>query len=336
MAGALATALACTAAAPASPTNAAAAADDLAVALRRLLAQDRLLLAVGERLMTGARRHCPARGWSAGMIVQQLDQYDARYRPAAMAVLNVGDRPTVVAVAEGGAAAAAGLRPGDQIAQADGHAFAALPPIRAAGGYAGVAAAMAVLDDALADGSAALGIVRDGQSWRTMLTARSACRVRFEVRPGRSANASADGVTVQLGSGLIADTRGEGEVAAVVAHELAHNVLRHPQRLKAREPGLSVRATEIAADRLSVYLLDEAGFAPADAIRFWSRWGRARDQGVFSGRSHPRWRERVALIEAEAGAIDRARAAGSPVEPPADLRPPSVAGSSPPAMIKAS
>src|SRR3546814_14264401 len=62
-----------------------------------------------------------------------------------------------------------------------------------------------------------------------------ACRSRFEVVLGNSFLAQADGELVQIGSRFLADY--PQWVAAPIAHELAHNILRHRERLE--EKGVS-------------------------------------------------------------------------------------------------
>lgn len=297
---------------------AATAADPEAV-LRILQRQDAAVLRVGERLATSNWNLCKNGGHSAGMAVQQLSQYGGPYRAAAQRVLAVADRPTVTSLVSGGSAEQAGLKLGDEIAAVDGHVFAGLAPKRAAAAFAGTKAAQDALDAAFADGAATLAVIREGRPFSITLKPRAACQARFDVRAGRSNNASSDGLYVQVSSDLVGQAKGDGELAAIMAHELAHNILEHPQRLTAKGQRPNVRTTEIEADRLSAYLLYAARYNIADAVTFWARWGKANDQGIFSDRTHPGWKKRIATIEREAALIASARDAGKVVSPPADL-----------------
>lgn len=301
-------------------TGARAGSDaDAVVALIR--DQNAQLVSIGERLAVSALRFCPMRGYAAGLQVQTLGQYGADFRPAAARVLGIGALPTISVVVPDGAAAAAGLAVGDQLVWADGRRFSEATPAGAAATYQATRAAQALLDDALADGVATLAVRASGRERKVDVIARAACPSRFELRAGAQQSANANGTTVQVTSGLVGAAQGEGQVAAVIAHELAHNILRHPQRRRSGGERPRVRDTEVAADRLSVYLLDAAGYAPTDAAAFWRTWGRRRDLGIFADRSHPGWRERAAIIEAEAAAIAAQRAAGRPVVAPPDLQP---------------
>lgn len=288
--------------------------------VRSLAAQDAAVLRVGERLSVAAFPLCGGSGWSAGMTVQRLDQYRTDLRPVAATELGLTNRPTITQVVAGGAAEQAGLRGGDAIVAVDGVSFDEVRGGRK--GFEGVQQAHDAIDRALADGRANLVVLRGAQRLNVTLVARPACQVRFDVRAGKSTkDASANGTYVQVSSGLVAYTRSDGELAAVLAHELAHHILRHPHALEAKGKRPRIRDTEVEADRLSVYLMDAAGYSPADAIAFFTRWGPQTDLGILSDRTHPGWKKRVATIQAEAAAIAASKAAGRPVEPPPDLRP---------------
>jgi predicted Zn-dependent protease len=140
-----------------------------------------------------------------------------------------------------------------------------------------------------------------------------ACRARFELLLGRGTFAGSDGHVVHLGERFFERFR-DDEIAVIVAHELAHVILRHPQRLTAagvdrgmlRELGRNGRLhrrTEGEADELSVHLLANAGFDPLSAARFWRERGGEIDAGVFRARTHPSSRSRAAALELVARSI---------------------------------
>lgn len=313
-----------------SQAQAQAVSDPIAREIQRVASDDRMLAAIGYRLATRSAELCPP-GWAAGFELQALAQYGRDYRAAAGALLGITDRPTIALVVSGSAADAAGLRPGDILLSADGRPFAAIAGDSLNGEFAAVDAAITQLEAALRDGAARLVIERGGAQRTIRLDATSACASRFQVG-GTGLNAGADGTWVQVSPEVMAYAQGEGQVAAIVAHELAHNLLRHRERLDraglrrgfaanfGRNAAL-IRASEMEADRLSIWLLDRAGYDTADAIAFWRRYGNRGLHRVFSSATHPSARVRMEQMEAERRAIDALRAGGSTIVPPAEIHP---------------
>lgn len=306
----------------------APAPDDADAVVRTLVAQDAAVTQVGERLSMAALPLCRDRGWAPGIVLQTRSQYGDAYRVAAVRTFGLGDRPTVSVIVPAGAGARAGLRVGDQIVEIDGQ------PTKVVAANARVRIddlqqVLDQLDGGLADGRADLTILRGGQTSVVALAPPPACRARFEVRAGRSNNASAGSLTVQVSSDLVDPARGAADLAPLVAHELAHVILRHDAVLQRHRGGLlpgfgrsgaALRTSELEADRLSVYLLALAGYDPNDAVQFWSRFGRANDYGILSDRTHPGWKTRVAAVQAEVDRVAQQRTRGEAIQVPDDLK----------------
>lgn len=305
--------------------NAAVAVDPDPIEIVRLLKrQDATLLRVGERLTVGGGRFCDSGGYSPGMAVQLLGQYRPDLRPAARGELGLTNHPTVTLIASGGAAETAGVREGDVIRAIDGQSFAEDDSSKGAS-FKALAAVHDRIEAAFADGKATLDIVRDGTQRHITVTARKACRVRFDVRAGETSRlfgrfADAGDSYVRVRSELVSQTKDDGELAAIMAHEMAHVILGHSRERSVKRQRLSVRERELQADRLSVYLMDAAGFSPLDAVSFWGRWGPANDPGPLSG--YPGWKVRLSAIQAEIANIVAMKAAGKPLQAPNDLHPP--------------
>lgn len=300
----------------------------LAVAdpLSALRAQDEAVARVGYQLASAGAAFCRGDGHPAGLVVERLSQYPPAERPAAIAS-GLGTLPTITVVVPGAPAATSGLHVGDQLAAIEGERIAAEDPARAASGYDAVAAVRSLLGKAMADGTARLDVVSNGQSRALSVVAPAGCNGQFYVRPGNRLGGSSDGDIIQITAGLVDFIRSDTELAAVIAHELSHNILRHPQRLEAiGRPRRAVRDTEIAADRLSVYLLDAAGYPFDEALAARERIGRKTSWGILGDGTHPGWRQTIALMQAEHARIVALRAASQPVRPPAELE----AAASPP------
>lgn len=294
------------------------------LALRSL---DARVLAVGDRLAIDNADLCEARGAVAGMAVHELSQYGGGFRQAAAQAFGLGGGAAVLAVTPGGAAERAGVRADDALAATDGIPLSVPAPTAEEASFAGVEGLLDLLDQAFADGVAELDLVRAGQALRVRVAAPSGCAFRFQLTPGNRLNAGADGRYVQVSSALAAYAQDDAELAAILAHELAHNILLHRKRLDAAKVSRGllkvfgrnarlIRETEVEADRLSVYLLDRAGYAPDAGARFWRRFGPTQGYGIFASPTHPRWRERAEIMETEAAALAQAKLAEARPVPP--------------------
>jgi hypothetical protein len=283
-------------------------ADDQATSVvRALLQQDVAVATIGYRMATANVDLCVEHMVDSGMLIETLGQYGAAFRPAARQVLGLSDGPTVALVVAGSPAERAGLKPGDVLVDADGAPFAAAPPTSADGRFAGVEAAMTALDTALADGKARLTID---------LIGIAACKARFQLVPGDYADAVANGTWVQLSTRMAGFAKTPDELAAILAHELAHNALGH-RKAKAKVQ----RLQELQADRLMPYLMARAGFDPGAAVVLWRRFQAQRLGGLFPSATHPSWSDRVRAVESERARIAGLVSRGDAIVPPDDLEP---------------
>lgn len=309
--------------APATPLG--AQADPETQSLVAMRALDGRVATIGHRLATAGLDLCADQAWLAGLVLHDLAQYGAEYRPAAIRAFGLDTGPGVLALAVDGPAEQGGLRLDDVILRIDGEApdAGAMPP---GPSFAGMEAILALLDQALADGSATIEVRRDGTTMSLRVQPVRGCASRFQLIPSGRLNALADGRYVQVTTAIGNYAAADDELAAVLAHELAHNILRHRARLDAAgvQRGLLgnfgrnarlIRETEAEADRLSIYLLDRAGYDPEAAVRFWERFGR-RGLNFIGSPTHGNWRTRVAQFRVEMENIRRARAAGTSPVPP--------------------
>ena len=131
-----------------------------------------------------------------------------------------------------------------------------------------------------------------------------ACASRFELASDDKA-AKAEGTRVVIGEHFVGFTYPDEELAAAIAHELAHNLLSHREWLD--EHGRvrrNIRLTEREADRMMPWLLANADYDPAAASRFMERWGPRHDGGLFRARTHDGWDERLEAISAEVALVE--------------------------------
>lgn len=287
------------------PGGAAAqdAPPDPATALGALQRDDARLQAIGWRLATANARFCAGARPAVGLLLQDAMNYDDP--DAIRAALGFSGDIAVEAVAPASPAAQAGLVPNDEILAIDGAPMAALPAV-SAGDYTRLDGLHDRIEASLArNGHVALRLrKRGGEEHEVDLAGVAACPGRFALRAGGRA-AQADGTRVLIGQRFGAGDRPaealqEGEFVAVVAHELAHNLLGHGHRPDDAGRGWDeLRKAEREADRLGAWLLANAGYDPGAAPQLMRGWGRRNDNGLLRLPTHEGWEERAAAIEAE-------------------------------------
>lgn len=297
----------------------ALAQDSIEQSLLGMRELDGRVATIGHRLAVSSLDLCRRRQWLPGFALHDLSQYGANYRAAAIRAFRLDRGPGVLALAGDGPAQRAGVRLDDILLSLDGQG---LPRAVPAGerSFDQMEQILIAVEAAFADGIAAVHLDRGGANLSLEIRGQEGCATRFQLIPSRRLNALADGRYVQVTTAIAAYVRDDQELAAVLAHEFAHNILGH--RLRLDEANVSrgflgnfgrnarlIRETEVEADRLSVYLLERAGYDPEAAIRFWSRFGR-RGLNFLGSPTHPNWRRRIALFEAEIARIRSARAAG--------------------------
>jgi beta-barrel assembly-enhancing protease len=280
-----------------------AAPDANRAALLALQATDLRVATVAYRLSTANIAICPNQTPQLGFSLHALAQYGGAFRASAKALFGLGDDPAILALVPDGPAAQAGLVAGDALIGVGATR------LRAAGmtakqSYDAVREAEAAIDNGPKTRPLKLTIRRGGAEQAINVYAKPGCTSRVVVEPGGKLNAYADGTYVKLTSSVAEYAADEGELAAIIAHEMAHNLLGHQARLDATgRSRANILETEIEADKFSVRLLAGAGYDPRVAARFWARFGKKTGAGIFATGTHLRTKARVALLEEEAAKL---------------------------------
>lgn len=293
-------------AAPVPPGDAAA----MRAAMDAFQTADQRLQDVGWQLARGNAAFCPRLTPSIGLQLNDMAGY--ANPAAARAALGLERDFAVQTAARGSPAALSGaFRPGREIGALDGldpNQFPAEPRLdwrrlrRWHGHIAASLEARGATTVTFADGGSAV------------VEAVPVCATRFELA-GDSRTALADDERVVVGIDYPALRYEEPLFAALVAHELAHNVLGHDAWLdaKGRSRG-NVRLTEREADRLIPWLLANAGYDPAAAVAFMTRRGEEHDGGAKLSRRHDSWDARAKAVAAELPLIADLTARGEPAD----------------------
>ncbi len=277
---------------------------------------DLALASIGFRLSVANAPLCDRLEPGHGMQFHTLAQYGESSRGAVRDHFGFAGPLAVEGVVAHSPAERAGVRQDDTIV--------AIGPVRPtepakAGAstdmLAGFVAAVAQLSP---DAPLGVDLLRGGQPMHLTIQPVPACRTRYELELSSTLDARANGELVQISSAYY-DRVGADLLPAVVAHELAHNILRHRVRLNERGADFGLasgfgsnvgyfRQAELQADILSVYLLKRAGYAPDLPVHFWNHKVTRGMSGFFRSRSHPGRGDRLKAIHAE---IARLRASGT-------------------------
>ncbi len=306
-----------------APALAAAGESPPTPALLRLLRQDDMRLAsIGYRLATRNAVLCDVLQPALGVQFHTLAQYQSAARPAVRQVFGLATPAAIEGVVPGSPADSAGAVADDGVVALVGHTLAtALPDDAIRASTRDIEALEALVATLPPSAPVQMTVRRGGQEMALTVQPVPACRARFEVTP--DAGASSDGYVVQIGADYL-DRIDDAALAVVVAHELAHNILHHRARLEAAgahfgvlaefgKSGRLQRQAETEADRMSVYLLANAGYDPFSAGRYWRGVGRQFDAGLWRSRAYRSPSGRAAILDAEAAGIPR-EAAG-PITP---------------------
>lgn len=273
-------------------------------AYRALVEQDLRLATVGYRLASANAPFCERKARNTAMVLHDVAQYADT--TTAFAAFKFPKPIAVAAVVTGGPADLAGIKSGDGI-QAIGDSSLNLDDqLEQAPTYERIAEANDRITQSLEKGhSVQLRLLRGASPTIAALAPPLVCASKFWVDTRNKLDAGADGSQVRVTTGLMLFASDDDELAAVVAHELSHNILGHRDRLNAKRGTKAVLATEIEADRLSIWLMANAGYDPVAALRFAERYGRKTGLGIFSDGTHLRWKNRVKVMQAEIDLIAR-------------------------------
>ncbi|HEY0627264.1 MAG TPA: M48 family metalloprotease [Allosphingosinicella sp.] len=295
-------------------------------ALLALQQMDQRVATIGHRLARANLDLCAARTMPlSGLLLHSLDQYGAEARADAAAAFGLGEAPVVLAVVPDSAAARAGLQPGDALLSVAGKSFP-LGKLSRKGSYKRVQALEEHLLSSLGAGPVTVEYARGSVRGAATLAPEQGCLSRVQLVPGAKLNARADGTYVQVTSRLVDFVKSDDELALVVAHEMAHNILSHRTRLDAQKVSRGIlktfdgsagkiKATEVEADYLALYLMARAGYDVNAAPGFWKRFGPGGIFEIFADGTHPGKGSRIEAAERTIAEIRLKQQQGLPLMP---------------------
>ena len=203
-------------------------------------AEDVRVAGIAYRLSVANVDLCDETAPQFGMVLQTASEYSPRLRAAVRRVFHIDDRPAVFALSPGGPAERAGLQAGDVILAVGGQATTSGGAPASDDGrpasYADVARAVSALQSAAWRGPVQISVARGTARLDLQLIAATGCAYDTKLVTSSAVKASADGAHVFVTSGLVQYAASQDDLASVLAHELAHDLLHHRARLDRANP----------------------------------------------------------------------------------------------------
>ncbi|MEQ8369993.1 MAG: M48 family metallopeptidase [Alphaproteobacteria bacterium] len=271
-----------------------------------------------------------------GLSVQTRHAFEAPMRRAAETLFAADDRLRVWTVAAGSPAGRAGLLPGDVIMSVNDTEIPS--------GTAAISTFIGALDAYSSDtGDGPVSVVFDRADVglrRAEMVPVTACAYPAELLVSDEINAFADGQHIVVTTGMMNFLRDDTELATIVGHELAHNVMGHVEARQTNAlgglffdllaAGLGVNTQgafsqmaaqaysqdfELEADYVGLYALALAGYDYERAPNIWRQIAILNPDSITIGRSHPTTAERFIGLENTVAELNQKIASGLPLEP---------------------
>jgi hypothetical protein len=270
---------------------------------------------IGYRLARANASRCSQPQMLTGLAMHDAGAYSAADRELMQNVHDLTYGFGVLNTVPGSPAARAGIKAGDEIVVVNGlrlETFAA-GDIKSQATYKRTERFVAYLDRALSNGPVRLG-VRRGPTFRdVILSAEPGCGGRVAFLKRTQPEAWSDGHYVAVTQRMVDFAETDAELAFVVAHEMAHNVLQHADRNKGPASLLAqfgigagkIKRAEIEADRLAIELMANAGYDTSGSISLLGKTARLIPLDL--GLTHPRVSRRVEIVSAAIARLQDAR-----------------------------
>jgi hypothetical protein len=259
---------------------------------------------VSFRLMTAAADFCGDRQGAAwGFTVANRYSFGDAMIEAASAAFQLDSSAKVLSVTDGSPAHRAGLIEGDIITRVNG---VPVKPGRNAASTVSQAVEKAGLDGLNMN-------IGGANPRRVRIDPVVACNYSIEVLNSDKVNAYADGDRLRITKGMLWFARAESELAMVLSHELAHNIMGHAGTFASMF--YDKKSREADADYVGLYIMARGGFKIEEAPIFWRRIAAAFPRMIESSSSHPLMPARFVAIRKTTEEIRAKEAKGLPLVP---------------------
>ncbi|GAA5317617.1 MAG: hypothetical protein AseanaTS_28220 [Candidatus Pelagadaptatus aseana] len=294
------------------------------IALKKQVDYDRRIQNVAYPILKKSRWACRDKSIrTTGMFFLSLHDFKDQDKDAAQQSFGIGEYPTITHMIEAGPASRAGLFPGEQILEINGKPI--VP------GKTATADTQIWIREAL-EKSKYLRLKVDsfGQQVNYRILADWVCDYPVISLNNDAVNAYANGEIIAITTGMMRFADEDRELASVIAHELAHNTMKHRDQkeknswfgavfdIAAAAYGINTgnffgnlaanthsKAYEQEADYVGVYYLYGAGYDIEGIANFWREMAAeypASQRKSFMS-THPSTSERFVAMEATVNEI---------------------------------
>ena len=301
------------------------------LAVQQNIESNKRLYDVSLQLRSGASGLCESKvGPIVGMVI--LDPPNNENGAIVKRIYKLDGRASLFHVAKHSPAEKAGLRAGDVIVSMDGKEIKSSGEVKEP------------LNSFAIGKTYAIEYLRGTEKGIAAITPVAGCDYPAKLSESMDLNAFANGKEIIITQGMMGFTRTDEELALVVAHEIAHNMMAHLDAKKGNAFGglladiaLAVltrgaynQATvtnaaaqaysqefEAEADYVGLYIMAKSGYRIDEAPQFWRRMAVAHPGSIKTNHtaSHPSTAARMVALDAAVAEIKAKQAAGQPLAP---------------------
>lgn len=279
------------------------------LSIRALASKELRLATVAYRIAIANADACVNPRMMTGLILHDLTLYEPSMRGAVSRAFKLDAGFGVLGIVPGSPASAAGLEIDDEILSLGSDQVAdAAGSQQGRQSYDRMNDFQSKLDSQLQAGPTVLLIRRAGQLGAIRLSGEAGCGGTPILTESRMFNAWSDGHQVVLSTEIVDFARSDDELAFVLAHEMAHNILGHSKQTRRDFLGqlglrfARVRKGEVEADFHAVALMTAAGYSGHAATRFLQN--ARRRMGWQPSLDHPGFGRRLGTVAAALQHLD--------------------------------
>ena len=286
------------------------------LALKELISLQRRLQNVGFRILMANTLLCKNKvRFAYGFTFLTIENVHKDFRDAYSYLFGVRKFPTVLNVIPGSPAEKAGLKVGDVIIAVNNMGI--LP------GKRGMNKLITILRENKGD-PLKLSVERGNKNYEFIIKPVKICDYEIELQNSDEVNAFADGRRVVVFSGMMRFLKSDDELALIIGHELAHNIMGHIKKqavnrtigaifgailsaltgVNMTETGADIgqlafsQEFEAEADYVGCYCAARAGYNVSKAAQLWRRIAATHPSAInLKGTTHPSTAKRFIAIQ---------------------------------------